>query len=94
MTTAKIKLEYFKESGKYYAEGTQDVEVGKHWFQIAEDLRELLMTGFRPGLIQGRPDHFHILVTSDDYPSAYPLLFTIQSWSWPQFAGRITHGRS
>lgn len=64
-----IKLQYFKESGKFYAEG--ELEIPKYWVtkymfsQIYKYVRTLMRHSQLPGLV---PNHsaFTVYVTGED----------------------------
>lgn len=72
MFAFKVKLTYFKSSGKYYTDGeyeTKETEL----YLIYREVRELKRMGKLPGLAEGHSDFF-VLAEVPDYPQAYPHL--------------------
>ncbi|AER70251.1 hypothetical protein F416_gp119 [Salmonella typhimurium phage PhiSH19] len=78
----RVKLYYVKPSGKYYSEGTIEVNLGeatadpaKSWMETMDKIRYLLDSGNLPGLIKG--SKFDVFVTGQGHPGGYPHLFRI-----------------
>ena len=73
----KVKLTYFKESGKYYSEGEFETEHPEYhdWLIIA-DIKRMVKAGKLPGLIQGCTE-FHILMSGE---TVVPALILKNSW--------------
>ncbi len=62
----RVKLTYFKESGKYYTEG--EYESSKtHAFEVYQEVYEMLNKDTCPG-ISGRASQFKILVQPENGP--------------------------
>ena len=72
MTKYKVKLTYFKCSGKYYSEGEYESS-REHPFEIFLEAREMLNRRKRPGLVDGE-NEFFVVVDLPDHPSGYPCL--------------------
>ena len=78
----KVRLTYFRHSGKYYTEGEYehvpyvDVigPVYTPMFQIWEEVRGMLIRGVRPGLVKGNPTEFIVSVDVPDHPHNHPCL--------------------
>ena len=70
----KVNLIYFKQTGKFFSEGTYETEK-EHLFQIFTEVREKTHSGDLPGLIKG---HSEFLVSIDvpDHPHRHPHLIT------------------
>lgn len=72
--TIKVKLTYFKRSGKYYTEGEYETE--HQWLHdIADEIRKMRIEGNLPG-INGAGSEFIIHVDMGDAPNAVPALIT------------------
>jgi hypothetical protein len=70
----KVKLTYFKRSGKRYADG-EYFSTRDHMFQIYEEVAVLRDTGRLPGLIERNTHAFWIvLVEVPDHPHNVPQL--------------------
>lgn len=70
--TVKIKLDYFKESGKYYSSGEYE---SNHlmMYDVYDEVREMAKTGHLPGLVEGCTE-FTVLVTVPNHPCGVPQL--------------------
>jgi hypothetical protein len=68
--TVKCKLQYFKNTGKWYADGQCKVQA-EHMFQVREEIEKMLAVGKRPGLSDGY--EFIVYVTTD-HPIDVPFL--------------------
>lgn len=66
-----VKLTYFKQSGKYYSEGTLQVTTTKPW-EIYTIVRQLLKTRRLPELVDNH-DNYIVLV---DIPDGVPAVIT------------------
>lgn len=72
--TIKVKLTYFKRSGKYYSEG--EFETENQWLhEITDEVRKMRADGKLPGL-SGPGLDFIIQVDMGDAPNAVPALIT------------------
>ena len=71
--TQTVKLQYFKQSGKYYSDGEFEVDESKEMFHIFEIVRNLSERGRLPGLIEGHSS-FHVLVRAPGHRNDYPAL--------------------
>jgi hypothetical protein len=70
----KVKLIYFKRSGKYYTSGEYETQ-REHMFQIYEEVGEFRQQGFLPGLVNRSEGHtFVVLVEVPDHPNNVPQL--------------------
>jgi len=73
----KIKINYFKPSGKYYASGhfmTQQQQM----FDLFDDFKTMLAKGSRPGLVDGHSG-FTAVLDCSEHPNGYPGLFIAQA---------------
>lgn len=68
----KVKLTYFKQSGKYYTDGEYDTNK-EALYEIWDEVRSKQVAGELPGLIVGCTK-FTILVEVPDHPHAHPHL--------------------
>lgn len=68
----KVKLTYFKETGKYYSEGEYET-LKEHMFEIFREVRGRKIQGCLPGLIQGT-NEFIVLIEVPDHPHDHPHL--------------------
>lgn len=68
----KVKLTYFKQSGKYYSEGEYDTEK-EYLFKVFEEVKKMAEDGCLPGLMSGRSE-FHVLIDVPDHPHNHPHL--------------------
>ena len=67
-----MKVIYFKESGKYYSEGTYHVPV-MSYYETIEYIKDQLRNNNWPGL-KGWCDGFSILIMGTGHPNGYPVL--------------------
>jgi len=63
----KVKLQYFKETGKYYSSGEYESKK-EHAWDICAEVREMRAFGTLPGLREGAGMSFGILVEIDEVP--------------------------
>jgi len=67
----KVKLTYFKPTGKYYTEGEYETE--KKWmFEISDEVRQMANTQTLPG-INGN-EWFILIQPEENHPNSYPCL--------------------
>lgn len=69
----RVKLTYFKNSGKYYSEGFYKTSK-EELFEIWDEVRSMLSDGIRPGLCDGHSE-FHVLVNVLGHKHNLPHLF-------------------
>ncbi len=69
-----IKLTYFKESGKYYAEGELEVTADVKMYELFNRVRHMRDRGNLPGLGEGCGKEFTVHIDADDHPLGYPAL--------------------
>ena len=69
----KIKLQYFKASGKYYSEGTMEVPDDCTMWNVFDKAQHLKDTCNLPDLIQGSSG-FTVLVTGEGHPLGFPAI--------------------
>ena len=70
----KVKLTYFKPSGKYYSEGEYESKK-LNPFEIYEEVKGMDDVGVRPGLITGiSGGYYNILIELPDHPLGVPHL--------------------
>lgn len=68
----KIKLTYFRRSGKYYSDGeyvTQNTDM----FAVFEEVRRMYEGGVLPGLVAGH-SYFIVYIDANMHPRGYPGL--------------------
>ena len=70
----RVKLQYFKPSGKYYTSG-EYVTTKKHMHEIFEEVQHKLLTRTLPGLVQGHSG-FTVYVRAPEHVHDYPALIT------------------
>ncbi len=68
----KVQLTYFKDTGKYYAEGEYETKEAS-LLEIYHEIRKMLYRGKRPGLLAGH-DGFHVLVNVAGHEHEHPRL--------------------
>jgi hypothetical protein len=68
----KVKLDYFKRSGKWYSDGEYETEKSE-LFEIWEEVGEMAEKKRLPGLMEGHSD-FVVLVSVPDHPHDHPHL--------------------
>jgi len=68
----KVKLTYFQQSGKWYAESEIDMEID-YLYVMWDRLEQMFKKGKRPGLVDGNSG-FHVLVEIPNHPSEIPHL--------------------
>ncbi len=68
----RVKLTYFRLSGKYYSEGEYE-SAKTHLFEIWREVRQFLLTRKLPGLVEGCSE-FIILVDVPEHPHEHPRL--------------------
>ena len=67
----KVKLTYFKVSGKYYSEGEFETKNTLHW-DIVEEVRKLKGDGKLPGLVDGATEFIIYINPSSDWGNDVP----------------------
>jgi len=68
----KVKLNYFRETGKWYSEGEYDTE-RILLFEIFEEVKQLRDTKKLPGLMEGHSFYF-VLIDVPEHEHNYPHL--------------------
>ena len=70
----KVKLIYFKASGKYYSEGEYETQ-HKHMWKIFAEVRQMHRDGKLPGLTAGGEfGWYHALIEVPDHEHNHPQL--------------------
>ena len=69
----RIKLTYFKPSGKYYTDGEYQTERAQ-WWDVIDEIKEMRRGGKLPGFCEGGGKWSIIHVDGDDHPGGYPVL--------------------
>jgi hypothetical protein len=78
----KVKLTYFKESGKYYTEGSFTTK--KHFYDVIVEVRDMMAEGRLPGLVLGAKE-FDVLV---EIPNAPPhMIHRVRQNAPPSLTG-------
>ncbi|AIX13112.1 hypothetical protein NW77_104 [Erwinia phage phiEa2809] len=81
-TKLEMRLDYFKESGKYYSEGFLYIDRPKpgkeaeSYMEFMDQVRGLLDKGELPGLVKG--SRFEVLITGAEHPGGYPQIFRLE----------------
>lgn len=75
-----VKLLYFKQTGKYYSEGSYESKLttSDSWYNVIKEIEEMFLRGERPGLCNGRQE-FDTFVGVVDHPDYYPVLIKARS---------------
>jgi len=73
MKTYTIKVTYFKQSGKFYAEGEYETSLS-YMFEVFREFEEMLKKGIRPGLVNGH-SNFIAVLDCEGHPKGYPAAF-------------------
>jgi hypothetical protein len=68
----KIKLSYFKASGKYYTDGEYETE-HEHMWEVFDEIKQMQAEGRLPGLVPGCRA-FTIFVDASAHPVGFPAL--------------------
>jgi len=68
----KVEIMYFKQSGKYYTDGSYQTDK-LHMFEIFEEVEELFRHKRRPGLVHGE-NEFYAVVSVPNHPHDHPAL--------------------
>lgn len=79
-----IRLDYFKESGKWYSEGFVAIDKpedgpvaeAESWYEFLQHVRELMAKRELPGLVKG--SQFEVMVTGSEHPGGYPQIFRLE----------------
>lgn len=75
----KVKLTYFKESGKYYTDEIYETDK-EMMYDVYDEVRQMQREGTLPGLVEGCGKEFTILITSEGVKHDVPqLIHPIQS---------------
>jgi len=69
----KVNLTYFKESGKFYSEGSY-ISHKLYLWDIWDELKQMFADGIRPGLIAGA-NEFYTLIEVPEHPHNHPYLW-------------------
>lgn len=72
----KVKLTYFKDTGKYYSEGEYESRC-LQLYAIWDEVRDMLRKGKRPGLVDGHSFPY-VLIEVPDHPHAHPRLCIVK----------------
>jgi hypothetical protein len=67
-----VQLEYFNENGKYRYSGEYKTEQ-LYMFEIFEEVRDMLLKGKRPGLVDGKNEYW-VRVEVPHHPHNFPAL--------------------
>lgn len=70
-TTLTVNLTYFKSSGKYYDQGSYEVDASVYLHQIWDQVKKLRDTGRLPGLHDGA-SNYNILINVPGHPAEHP----------------------
>lgn len=70
----KIKLSYFRPSGKFYASGELMWPDDQAMFKLFDHIKYLQQEGDLPGLVKFGGKAFYIHVDADMHPRDYPAL--------------------
>jgi len=73
MPKRKVKLTYFKQSGKYYSEDDSYVTEKDALYEIWDEIRDMMAKGKRPGLVDGYND-FYVWISVPGHPHDHPHL--------------------
>lgn len=68
----KVSLTYFKETGKYYSEGSYETEK-EHLFEIFNEVRQKVQDRILPRLVKGCSE-FIVSIDVPDHPHNHPRL--------------------
>ncbi len=68
----RVRITYYKHSGKWYSEGFYETKK-EFIYEIYDEVRLMLLSGKRPGLVDGF-DHFHVVVDCPDSETNVPQL--------------------
>jgi hypothetical protein len=72
----KVKLIYFKPSGKFYADGGYDTTLTNLW-DIWGEVEEMLLRGLLPDMVEGARE-FIMYVEVPEHPHNHPHLIIKQ----------------
>lgn len=75
----KVKLNYFKKTGKWYSEGEYETQLTPEngLYEVWDEVEEMFRKGKRPGLIDGAQE-FHVLIRVPDHPHDHPTMIFAQ----------------
>lgn len=76
MSKYKIVVTWFKESGKYYAEGEYYTQ-HEGMLEVIEEFRQMLARGKRPGLVDCTKHEFTAVLNCDGHPHGFPMMFPL-----------------
>lgn len=68
----KVNLTYFKDTGKYYSEGSYETEK-EHLFSIFQEVQQKVQDRILPGLVRGCSE-FIVGIDVPDHPNNHPRL--------------------
>lgn len=68
----KVQLTYFKDTGKFYSEGSYETDKAP-LYEIWDEVREMIKQGTRPGLAKGCHE-FHTLINVPGHVHEHPRL--------------------
>lgn len=71
----KVQLTYFKETGKYYSEGSYETE-HKPLFKVWQEVSLMIHNGKLPGLIKGATEYI-VLAEVPEHEHAHPQLLNL-----------------
>lgn len=71
----QVNLTYFKQTGKYYSEGSYQTDKTS-LLDIWDEIKEKIRTKTLPCLVEGHSD-FIVLVHIPDHEMDHPVLFNI-----------------
>ena len=77
--TQKVTFQYFKPSGKYYAEGEMVVDDSQPMFRIFEMAHNLVNRRRCPGLIDNH-SQFYAVVEAPGHEHDHPALIIPDEW--------------
>lgn len=70
----EIKVTWFKQSGKYYSDGSYFTE-RESMFDVFQDFEKMLEDGIRPGLVNSKKNEFFAVLDCSAHPYGFPAMF-------------------
>lgn len=66
----KVELQYFKQGGKFYTEGSYETDK-EQMYEVSDEVRKMREEGKLPGICGSE---WIVYVSADEHPNGYPLL--------------------
>jgi len=76
----KVKITYYKYTGKFYTEEEIDMEDGLEINEVWNRVKKMMEDGKWPGLTEGNNHYFFTTIDAPDAENSHPRMIVPRSW--------------